>query len=84
MGNHLRSLHRAIMSEGISLHAALYHHRLLNYRAEERGALLEEQRRLSKASGVSNWLFDRVNAFVDRRLAGDVESCLPKDLVHLR
>lgn len=75
MGNHLRDLHRAIMSEGISLHAALYHHRLLDYRAEERTALLEQQRDIAGNPPIVTWLFDRLNAFVDRRLRRDVQRC---------
>jgi dipeptidyl aminopeptidase/acylaminoacyl peptidase len=54
MGNHLRDLHRTIMSEGISLHAAVYHHRLLDYRPDERAALLEEQRKI-KIFALSIW-----------------------------
>ena len=75
MGNHLRSLHRALMSEKIALHAALYHHRLLDYRPDERATLLEEQRRISAGTRPQRWLFDRLNAFVDRRLANDLERC---------
>jgi hypothetical protein len=77
MGNHVRSLHRTLMSERISLHAALYHHRLLDYRPDERAPLLEEQRQISASTRLQRWLFDRVNAFVDKRLDDDVERCLP-------
>jgi len=77
MGNHVRSLHRTLMSEGISLHAALYHHRLLDYRPDERVTLLEEQRQISASTRLQRRLFDRLNAFVDKRLANDVERCLP-------
>lgn len=77
MGNRLRELHRAIMSEGISLHAALYHHRLLDYRPDERATLLEEQRRVSRSSAATFWLFDRLNSFVDARLANDAKRCFP-------
>jgi len=77
IGNHVRSLHRTLMSERIALHAALYHHRLLDYRLDERAALLEEQRQISAGTAVQRWLFDRLNAFVDKRLAHDVERCLP-------
>lgn len=76
MGNHLRSLHRALMSEKIALHAALYHHRLLDYRPDERATLLEEQRQIAAGTRPQRWLFDRLNAFVDKRLANDVERCL--------
>jgi anaerobic magnesium-protoporphyrin IX monomethyl ester cyclase len=88
MGNHLRSLHAAIMRESLSLNAALYHHRLLDYRAEERAALLAHQRRITTSSAVVCKAFDRMNAFVDRRLTDDVQRCLPapavRDLVQLR
>src|SRR6185295_13425818 len=77
MGNHVRSLHRTLMSERISLHAALYHHRLLDYQPDERATLLEEQSRISASPCVQRWLFDRLHAFVDKRLANDVERCLP-------
>ena len=29
------------------------------------------------ATPLQRWLFDRLNAFVDKRLANDVERCLP-------
>jgi anaerobic magnesium-protoporphyrin IX monomethyl ester cyclase len=77
IGNQVRSLHRTLMSESIALHAALYHHRLLDYRPEERATLLEEQRQISAGGRLQRWLFDRLNAFVDKRLANDVERCLP-------
>lgn len=77
MGNHLRDLHRAIMSGGISLHAALYNHRLLDYRPDERVTLLEEQRSISRNSAITSWVFDRLNAYVDTRLANDANRCLP-------
>jgi anaerobic magnesium-protoporphyrin IX monomethyl ester cyclase len=77
MGNRLRDLHRVIMSEGISLHAALYYHRLLDYRPDERATLLEEQRNISRNPAIPSWLFDRLNRFVDTRLANDAKRCLP-------
>ncbi len=77
MGNHLRNLHRAIMSEGISLHGALYYHRLVDYQASEREALLQQQRELVKTSPMVSWMFDKLNAFVDSRLARDTERCFP-------
>jgi radical SAM superfamily enzyme YgiQ (UPF0313 family) len=77
MGNHVRSLHRILMSEKIALHGALYHHRLLDYRPDERATLLEEQRQISAGTPLQCWLFDRLNAFVDKRLVNDLERCLP-------
>jgi anaerobic magnesium-protoporphyrin IX monomethyl ester cyclase len=77
MANDLRELHRTILSERISLHGALFHHRLLDYRQDERAALLDQQSRISKNSRLAAWMFDRLNAFVDSRLACDVTACLP-------
>jgi len=90
MGNHLRHLHRTIMSEGISLHGALYYHRLLDYQAIERAALLQQQRDVVKTSPMISWIFDKLNTLVDSRLARDTERCFPppevapqRDLVQL-
>jgi anaerobic magnesium-protoporphyrin IX monomethyl ester cyclase len=77
MGNHARELHRAIMKERISLNGALYFHRLLDYQAQERHALLSDQSRITASSLPVSWLFDRANAFVDSRLASDMDACLP-------
>ncbi len=77
MGNHLRRLHRSIMSEGISLHGALYYHRMLDYCPEERPALLDQQRGISKNPLIVSLIFDYLNAFVDGRLADDVTTCFP-------
>ena len=79
MGNHLRSLHRSIMSEGISLHGALYYHRLLDYRAEERSALPDQQRGIAANSPIVSWMFDRLNKFVDSRLVDDVAASFPPE-----
>jgi radical SAM superfamily enzyme YgiQ (UPF0313 family) len=77
MGAALRDLHRAILSERISLHGALFNHRLLDYRPEERAALLDQQSSITKNSPVAARIFDRLNAIVDSRLARDVAACLP-------
>jgi anaerobic magnesium-protoporphyrin IX monomethyl ester cyclase len=75
MGSRLRDLHRAIMSERLSLHGALYHHRLLDFRPEERAGLLDQQHRIASCNRVADWMFDRLHAFVDLRLAADVQEC---------
>ncbi|MBZ5636153.1 MAG: radical SAM protein [Acidobacteriia bacterium] len=80
VGNHVRELHRSIMGEGISLHAALFHDRLLSYRAEERGALLRRQQALARGSPVTSWIFDGLNRFVDWQLAADVERCVDRSV----
>jgi len=79
------------MSEGISLHGALYYHRLLDFRPEEREALLDQQRRISRNPPIATWMFYRLNAFVDARLTDDVATCFPEkrvpratDLIELR
>jgi hypothetical protein len=53
------------------------HHRLLDYRQDERTTLLEEQRQISAGTPLQCWLFDRLNAFVDKRLVNDLERYLP-------
>ena len=78
MGNHLRQMHRSIMSEGLSLHGALYYHRMLDYCAEERQVLLEQQRNITRNGPIVSWIFDRLNAFVDQRLFRDVSECFPE------
>jgi anaerobic magnesium-protoporphyrin IX monomethyl ester cyclase len=77
LGNHLRWLHRAIMSEGLSLHGALYHHRLLDYEPRDRDALLAAQQRITAGGRFRSVMFDRLNSFVDSRLAADIRHCLP-------
>lgn len=77
MGNELRDLHRAIVSERISLNGALFHNHLLDYRPEGRAALLNQQSRIAKSSPVVSWIFDRLNARIDSRLANDLAACLP-------
>jgi anaerobic magnesium-protoporphyrin IX monomethyl ester cyclase len=79
MGNELRDLHRAIVTERISVDGALFHHRLLDYRPDERVALLDQQVRIAKNSPVVSWIFDRLNATIDSRLANDLASCLPAE-----
>ena len=77
MGNELRDLHRAIVRDRISLDGTLFHHRLLDYRPDERPALLEQQTRMLTHSPLTSWIFDRLNASVDSRMAKDLAACLP-------
>jgi anaerobic magnesium-protoporphyrin IX monomethyl ester cyclase len=78
-GNHVRRLHERIMSEEISLNAALFYDRMLEYRTEDRRSLLEQQKALTRSSAMRTWIFDTLNRFVDRRLAADIEQCLTPD-----
>jgi len=73
VGNHVRALHRQLMSEGVSLNAALFYSGILRYRSEQRAALLAFQRDVARGSALLRWLFDLGNAFVDARLQRDVE-----------
>ena len=75
MGNRLRELHRAFMSEQLSLHGALYHHRLLDFQPEERAGLLQQQCRIANGGRAVTWMFDWLNRLVDSRLAVDVREC---------
>ncbi len=90
VGNHVRQLHQNVMSEGISLHAALFHDRLLDFRVEDRDAWLRQQKAIVRGSRFPSWIFDSLNRFVDWRLAADVERCLspgdssrPLNLIHI-
>jgi len=71
-GNHVRAMNDRVMRDGASLNAALFYPGILGYRPEQRPALLEFQRTLARRSGPLRWLFDRANAFIDRRLRADV------------
>jgi len=73
VGGHTRRLYQRIMSEGISLNAALFYDRLMTFRAEEREDLLRQQQKLTQGSVVRSWVFDRLHNFIDKRLATDVE-----------
>lgn len=72
VGNRVRAMHRTIMDEDISLHAALFHDRLLTYVPSDRARLFEEQRGVLGRARRARWLFDGLNALVDRRLRRDV------------
>jgi anaerobic magnesium-protoporphyrin IX monomethyl ester cyclase len=78
-GNHIRRLHQRIMSEEISLNAALFYDRILEYQPKERHSLLRQQKTLTQSSAARTWVFVSLNRFVDRRLAADVEQCLTPD-----
>lgn len=69
-GNHVRRMHARLMSERISLNAAVFYGGMLRYRPEQREALLayQQRHRLRRA-------FDWVNRFVDWRLRRDMEQC---------
>jgi radical SAM superfamily enzyme YgiQ (UPF0313 family) len=72
VGGHARRMYQRIMSEGISLNAALFYDRLMTFRPEDRAALLVQQQSLAKNSALRSWVFDRLHRFIDRRLAADV------------
>jgi radical SAM superfamily enzyme YgiQ (UPF0313 family) len=73
VGGHTRRMYRRIMSEGISLNAALFYDRLMTFKAEDREELLRRQKGLMQTSALRAWIFERLHSFVDGRLAADVE-----------
>jgi radical SAM superfamily enzyme YgiQ (UPF0313 family) len=73
VGGHTRQMYQRIMSEGISLNAALFYDRLMTFRPEEREELLREQRSLTRSSPVRRWIFNRLHNLIDHRLAADVD-----------
>ncbi|MGH9723182.1 MAG: B12-binding domain-containing radical SAM protein [Bryobacteraceae bacterium] len=74
-GNHVRELHRRLMREGVSLNAALFFDRMLDFRPEDRAALLARQQTMAHRPVLAK-VFDRLNRFVDRRIASDVSESL--------
>jgi len=61
------------MQEGIALHASLFYDWLMTYRPEDRPDLLQRQKKLARSSALRSWVFNRLNGFIDRRMAVDVE-----------
>ena len=93
VGGHTQRMYQRIMSENISLNAALFYERLTTFRPEEREELLRQQQSLTQSSAVRRWVFARLHGFIDRRLAADVErqfapqephATLPPELVQIR
>ncbi len=75
-GVHARALNRRLALAGTSLNAAVYYGGVLSYRPEMRAPLLAFQKRAAERGVLRRALFDPLNAFVDRRLAADVEAWL--------
>jgi hypothetical protein len=73
VGGHTRRMYQRIMSDGISLNAALFYDRLMTFKAEDREEMLRRQKSLMQTSALRAWMFERLHRFVDRRLAADVE-----------
>ena len=93
VGGHTRRMYQRIMSEGISLNAALYYGRLMTFQPEERDELLRQQRDLTRSSAFGAWIFNRLHGFIDGRLAADVarqlasperQAALPPELLQIR
>jgi radical SAM superfamily enzyme YgiQ (UPF0313 family) len=72
VGGHTQQMYQRIMSEGISLNAALFYDRLTTFRAEEREELLRQQRSLTQGSQFRRWSLAQLHRMIDRRLARDV------------
>ena len=92
VGGHTQRMYQRVMSEGISLNAALFYDRLMTFRPEEREDLLRQQKSLTQSSALRSWVFARLHGFIDRRLATDVErqvgpqepqGALPSELVQI-
>lgn len=72
VGNHVRRLDRRMMENRVALNAALFYQGMLRYRAADREALLDFQRRVAENHPIVRSLFGTVNRWVDRRLRRDV------------
>jgi len=77
VGNHVRQLSRALITQRISLDAALFYQGILQYRASLRDDLLAFQANALQRGRFVTRVFDGVNRFIDRRLRADVSRALP-------
>lgn len=75
-GQNARALNARLALAETSLNAAVYYGGVLAYRPQMRPALLAFQKRAAQRSALRTALFDPLNAFVDRRLAADVDAWL--------
>jgi anaerobic magnesium-protoporphyrin IX monomethyl ester cyclase len=73
VGGHTRRMYQRIMSDGISLNAALFYDRLMTFKPEEREELVRQQQSLTRCSALRSGVFAWLHGFIDRRLAADVE-----------
>lgn len=72
VGNHVRALQRGLMENRVSLDAALFYDGILRYEPSHRETMLDLQMRAMTRYPRTRWVFDKLNALVDRKLRADV------------
>lgn len=72
VGGLIRDFDRRVALGKRSLHAGVFYAGILNFRPEERPALLEFQKRAHERGAAFTGAFDRLNRWIDRRLAADM------------
>jgi len=77
VGNLIREFNRRIAEHRVTLNAAIFFGGMLRFRPEQRGALLDFQRRAAMRGGVLGKTFDGLNGWIDRRLIADMERRFP-------
>ncbi len=73
VGNHVRRLQRRLMENQVSLDAALFYDGILSFRPEQRAALLEFQQKVAQRHRWVRRGFDKLHAWIDRKLGEDVQ-----------
>lgn len=72
-----RALEERLAVGRVSLNAATFYRGILAYEPGDRARLLDLQRDSWLRAAPSRWTFDRLHAFVDRRLRRDVAALVP-------
>jgi anaerobic magnesium-protoporphyrin IX monomethyl ester cyclase len=77
VGGRVRALEGRLMSESVSLNAALFHAWTDGYRTGMRDRWLAYQKLAWDRMRTRRRVFDHLHAWIDRRLAADLALCLP-------
>ena len=74
VGNYVRALDQRLMANRVALNAVLFYPGMLDYRPEQREALLDRQKSVVEDQRLLHFGFDLLNRWVDRRLRRDVHA----------
>jgi len=77
VGRHVRDFEDRMMSESVSLNAALFHPWTDGYRPSFRARWLGWQRLAYERMQSRRWIFDLLHGWLDRKLAADLAKTLP-------
>ncbi|HHI92676.1 MAG TPA: radical SAM protein [Gammaproteobacteria bacterium] len=70
--NHIRNLNHRLMKERISLNAVLFYQGLMNFRNEDREALLNLQQNIAHKHPVNRAIFSLLHRIFDKKLSADM------------